>query len=394
MMTTIVSMAADGFGAPLPTRENRFRRAFLLVFVLGISVLFLGMIRNFLMVILLAAIFAGLGFPLYRRLDARFGGRRSLAALGTLLVGTFVVVAPLALVAYMVTLEAIRLTENVRPWITRVSSQPTALAPLLERLPFAEHLAPYREQLLQKAGEWASGVGGAIVSVLSSTTLGTVQAVFNFFILAYTVFFFLIDGPDILRSLRRFLPLREAERDLLLDKFVSVARATLKGTLVIGAIQGAMAGAAFWVAGIDHAMFWGAIMVVLSVVPMLGGAVVWVPACLVLGLMGYWIKALVLAAFCGLVVGSVDNLLRPRLVGRDTEMHDLMILFSTLGGIIMFGAIGFIIGPIIAALFQSAWELFGLAFAEELPSSHPPVTLTDDQPLDESMDAAAGHSTP
>ena len=239
---------------------------------------------------------------------------------------------------------------------------------MLDRLPFAEQLLPYREELLAKLGEWGSSLGGAIVGALSNTTIGTLQAVFQTFILVYTMFFLLLDGPQILQAMRRFLPLREGERDLLLDKFVSVTRATLKGTLVIGAVQGTLAGVAFWVAGVEHAVFWGAIMVVLSVVPMLGGALVWVPTCIVLALTGHWVKAVALAAFCGLVVGSIDNVLRPRLVGRDTEMHDLMILFSTLGGIIVFGPIGFIIGPIIAALFQTSWELFGLAFADNLPA--------------------------
>jgi predicted PurR-regulated permease PerM len=141
---------------------------------------------------------------------------------------------------------------------------------------------------------------------------------------------------------------------------------------VIGVIQGTLSGLAFWVAGIPQALFWTVVMVVLSILPVIGGALVWVPACIILLASGQVLKGLLLAAFCGLIVGSVDNVLRPRLVGRDTKMHDLMILFSTLGGILAFGPIGFIIGPILAGLFVTSWELFGVAYRDVLRESPVP----------------------
>jgi predicted PurR-regulated permease PerM len=151
------------------------------------------------------------------------------------------------------------------------------------------------------------------------------------------------------------------------ERFVSVTRATIKGTLVIGMVQGAMAGLAFWVAGITGAAFWSTVMAVLSVIPGIGAALVWVPAVAFLVVTGKLWAGLLLAGWCGFVVGTVDNLIRPRLVGRDTKMSDLLILLSTLGGIFLFGAVGVIIGPIVAALFVTVWEIYGVAFKAVLP---------------------------
>jgi len=152
----------------------------------------------------------------------------------------------------------------------------------------------------------------------------------------------------------------------MLEKFVSVTRATLKGTILIGIAQGVLGGLAFWAVGLDGAVFWGTVMTVLSIIPGVGGAIIWVPAAIILISTGEVWRALALVAFCGLVVGSVDNLLRPRLVGKDIKMHELLIFFSTLGGLLLFGVTGFILGPILAALFVTAWEMFGTAFRSAL----------------------------
>jgi predicted PurR-regulated permease PerM len=355
---------------------DRFRRGFVLLLVIGITAFFLWMVWAFVMTVVLAAILAGLFHPLYRRLYAGLGERSWLAAMLTVFFVLFVIVVPLALVLGLVASEALRLSTAVAPRVEELIAHPNQLPTLLEKLPFYEHLVPYRAQILARGSELVGNLGRFAVSSISATTAGTASAVLQFFILLYTLFFLLMDGPPLLRKVTSYLPLREAEKELVLDKFVSVTRATLRGTLVIGIVQGTLGGLSFWAVGIDGALFWGTMMVVLSVLPVIGGALVWVPAVIVIAAQGHWQSALGLTLFNALIVGSVDNVLRPRLVGRDTELHDLMILFSTLGGIAAFGPMGFIIGPILAAVFVTSWEIFGTAFGDVIPVA-PPVLLTD-----------------
>jgi len=372
---------------------DRIRRRFLLLLVVVLTGVFLWLIRSFLLTILLAALAAGIAYPWYQALLPHVGHRRPLASVITMLTGLLVVGAPVAVVVGMATGEAIKVTQSITPWVQRFAEEPTALGPYLERIPYVDMLLPYRDTLLQRGAELASSLGGLIVAALSSTTLSTLGAVVNFFIFLYTLFFLLMDGPAMIARIKRFVPMVDADRDRLFDKFLSVTRATLKGTIVIGVVQGTLSGLAFLVLGIQGAIFWGVVMVVLSVLPVIGGALVWVPAAIILALTGQFAKAVILVAFCALVVGSVDNVLRPRLVGRDTEMHDLMILFSTLGGIIAFGAVGFILGPIIAALFQTVWNLMDTTFEDVWPRPvvvvQPPVVLTDVPELAAQADAHA-----
>jgi predicted PurR-regulated permease PerM len=193
------------------------------------------------------------------------------------------------------------------------------------------------------------------------------------------MFFFLMDGKYLLEKILYYLPLEDDEEQRMLAKFTEVTRATLKGTAVIGMLQGGLAGLAFVVVGIQAAAFWGTIMAVLSIIPGIGSALVWLPASIILIAGGHYAKGAGLAIFCGVIVGSVDNFVRPRLVGKDTEMHDLLILFGTLGGILMFGIVGIILGPIIAALFTTIWEIYGEAFREYLPQVRPATPVDTQQ---------------
>jgi predicted PurR-regulated permease PerM len=346
--------------------ETRFRQAFLLLLVTAISVAFVAMIRTFLMTILLAAIFTALSYPVYQWLLGRFRGRQTLTAIATLVLLLTLVLAPLLVVLGAAANEALRVTETMGPRLQQLVDQPGELDSRLRGVPGYQYIAPYRAEILTKAGELLGSTSAFLFAALSATTRATAVFIFQFFVLLYTMFFFLTGGPGLLRAVLAYLPLTEVDKQRMLEKFVSVTRATLKGTILIGMAQGVLGGLAFWAAGLDGAIFWGTVMTVLSIIPGVGGALIWVPATIVLISTGEVWRGIALAAFCGLVVGTVDNVLRPRLVGQDIKMHELLIFFSTLGGILLFGVMGFILGPILAALFVTAWEMFGTAFRTEL----------------------------
>jgi predicted PurR-regulated permease PerM len=346
--------------------DGQFRKAFLLVLVVGITAAFVAMLQTFLLTILVAAIFAGLAYPVYARLLRAVRGHRPLASALTLLLATTLVVGPFFGMTGLVVNQAVRVTESIRPVVERFLNEPTYLDQQVERIPGIDRLGPYREQIVTSAGAVVAAVGRFLAGSLSDVATGTVTFLLHFFLMLYTMFFLLMDGRGMLHSVLNHLPLTATEKQQMTDRFVSVMRATVKGTLVIGIIQGTLSGLAFWMVGIPDALFWTVVMILLSILPVIGGALVWVPACLILVATGEVMKGLLLAAFCSLIVGSVDNVLRPRLVGRDTKLHDVLILFSTLGGILAFGPLGFIIGPIVAGLFVTSWEIFAVAYSDVL----------------------------
>jgi predicted PurR-regulated permease PerM len=339
----------------------------LLVLMFLISALFLSMISHFLMALLLAGIFSAMAQPVYRRITGLFGGRHRAASLVTLLLFCLMVLVPVSALVSIITAQAIKVGQSVTPLVQRQIRTTGRFFEYLQRIPYYDEILPYHDQIISSAGELANKVGGFLVNSLSAGAIGTVNFIFMFFVFLYVSYFFLIDGKLLLDRILLYLPLESRDEQRLLDRFTSVTRATLKGTALIGVLQGGLAGVAFAVVGIEAAVFWGTVMTALSIIPALGSALIWVPAAIIMVVSGSYLKAIGLTLFCGLIVGSLDNVLRPRLVGKDTQMHDLMIFFGTLGGITLFGLIGFIIGPIIAALFVTIWDIYGEVFKEYLP---------------------------
>jgi predicted PurR-regulated permease PerM len=358
------------------TPQERFSKTFLLLLTLGISIMFFMMIRPFLVTVLLAGIFTAMIQPAHARIVRLVRGNNLLASIITILVVVILIAGPLTTFLAIVVGQAVDVSQSVGPWIERQLSQPDELGGLIDRIPYADRIRPYQDQIVSKLGELAGTIGSFVVSRVAAATRLTATFVLNLFVMLYAMFFFLTTGKKLLQRILYYMPLSPNEENQMAEKFVSVTRATLKGTMVIGVIQGALCGIAYWATGINSAVFWGTITAVLSVIPGIGGALVWVPAAVYLVATGHPGLAVALTVWCALIVGSVDNVLRPRLVGRDTKMSDLLILLSTLGGIFLFGAVGFIIGPIIAALFVTVWEIYGEAFKGLLPNPTMPIGST------------------
>jgi len=350
-------------------QQRIINRGVLILVLVLISAIFFKVVQPFLQAIFIAALFAALFHPLYRRLKIAFGGRTTLASLATLLIIITFVVTPLSVIFSIVVSQAADLADRTVPTIQQYISTPGALSELLSSLPFYETLQPYRSMLLDIAGDFSSSLSAWVVDMAQSFTRGTINSALSLLIILYTMFFLFIDGDRFLYYLLYYIPLNDDDEKKLLERFISVTRATLKGTAVIGILQGGLAGFALGLAGIPSSLFWAVSMMFLSVVPGIGGAIVWIPATLYLFFSGQVFTAIALGLFCALVVGAIDNLLRPKLVGSDTQLHELMIFFSTLGGLLLFGFMGFVIGPIVAALFVTVWELYGYEFSRWLPTT-------------------------
>jgi predicted PurR-regulated permease PerM len=337
---------------------NLENRAFILILLI-VTASFLYLLAPFYAAIFWASILAILFSPFERRLNQRLNNRPTLSALLTTLASMLLVVIPLLFIMVLLGLEAVSAYK-------KLTVDGFHYQPYLESL--QSHF-PFLENWIAKMNvNWESIKGNVSKAALGSTQFlatqafqfgqGYLQFVINAVIMLYLTFFFLRDGERLIQLLIRALPLGDAREMRLFQKFAEVCRATVKGSLVVAMVQGTIGGVAFWILGIEAAILWGTIMVVLSLLPAVGSALIWAPAAGWLILSGAWIKGVILILIGVFLIGLIDNVLRPILVGRDTKMPDYLILISTLGGISMFGLSGFVMGPVLAALFLVIWQIF------------------------------------
>jgi len=339
-------------------RDVLEQRSFLIILAV-ITLLFGLVLRPFWSAIFWAIVVTVLFAPMQTRLLKRLHNRRSLAALITLLTLSVIVIMPvLALLSAFI--------QQGATFYGLIESREIEPAQFIDQVVNA---IPFLPQLMTRAGvdtdsirEYlaSSAVGMSEIIAQQALSIGrnTVNFTVKLALMLYLTFFLLRDGDRLVAHMTAAVPLDETRKLLLFKKFVEVTRATVKGNLLVAIVQGALGGFIFWLLDIPAPILWAVVMAFLSLIPAVGAALVWVPVSLYLYATGAWVEASVLIAYGALIIGLADNVLRPILVGRDTKLPDYIVLFSTMGGIALLGINGFVIGPLIAAVFLTFWAIF------------------------------------
>ncbi len=306
---------------------------------------------------ILAIIFA----PVQRRLQVRLRDRKNLAALITLLICVLIVIIPVIFIAGSLVQEGASVYQRVKSGELNfaaylqqaVAALPPSVHQWLERFDLA-NLSSLQEKLSSVAMQASQVVATKAFSIGQNTSTSSSASASC----STCCSSLLRDGRVLGRRIKQAVPLSQEHKHHLFAKFTTVIRATVKGNIAVAATQGALGGLIFWLLGIEGALLWGTLMAFLSLLPAIGAALIWAPVAAYFLLTGAIWQGVVLILFCVVVIGLVDNILRPILVGKDTKMPDYVVLISTLGGMALFGLNGFVIGPLIAALFMASWDLF------------------------------------
>jgi len=356
-----------GPAGPLREREEKLNRYGLAVLLAGAGLAVLPLFRFFVVPVILAATFCTLFYPLYTRLLGAFRGRAGLASLLTcfLLLGGLLI--PAYALLHLVALQMVDLVTVANRTIRDILVDgDKGLLGELTRWPLIRFLLDNElvrqlnwTALVQEGAKTAGRIGTELINRTSS---GIISLLATLGITVFSMFYFFKDGRQILQLLEDLSPLRRGYERLLFDRFALISRASIKGTLLVGIIQGLAGALVLLVFGIDTWLLWGFVTLILSIIPLLGPWLVLIPAGIFQIVLGFTWQGVVIILVSLVVVSNIDNLLRPRLVGREARIHDLLIFLAT------FGVMGFIVGPALLSLFLAVVEIYKLEFKD------PPVS--------------------
>jgi len=339
----------------------QLQRGVFLALLAVVTVAFLWVLMPFFGAVLWGVALAILFTPLYKRLLKQMPGRHNAAALSTLTICLFIVILPLAMVGVSLVQEIVQVTQNIRSGQINfaayfqqiLNALPQWLLSIFDRFNLGDMQA-WQARISAGAAQGSQLIAGQALTIGQNTF----DFVISFFVMLYLLYFLVRDGAGLSKMMREALPLAKPHTHYLLNKFTTVIRATIKGNVAVAIAQGAIGGLAFWLLGVQGALLWAVLMAFLSLLPAVGAALIWGPVAIYYLATGHFWQGGILIFIGVFVIGLVDNVLRPVLVGKDTQMPDYIVLMSTIGGMAIFGINGFVIGPVIAALFMAAWSLF------------------------------------
>ncbi len=352
--------------------RDRLEDKVFLILIVVVSLAFAWILTSFYGAILWGVVIALMFAPLYQWLLRSLPERPTLASLLMIVLIVMIVILPLTLIAAS-------LTQQIAVVVGKMQSGELNFSTYLQQI--LDAMPAWATGLLDRYGIASLGGMQEILTAglvkgsqtIAAQALNIGQSTFDFMvdlvIMLYLLFFLFRDGDALAGSIKNAIPLRPELRDELLVKFTVVIRATVKGSLLVAWAQGALGGLIFWILGINAALLWAVLMAFLSLLPAVGAGLVWMPVAIYLLATGSYWQGVILIAYGFLVIGLVDNIMRPMLVGKDTKLPDYVVLISTLGGIEAFGLNGFVIGPVIAAMFIAAWEIFSKQRKEERAGS-------------------------
>lgn len=341
---------------------TRLRNYLFLSLLLASTFLLFYLFRPFAYPFFWSAVIAALFYPLYKGLK-RLTHSPNFSSFITVILVIIIITIPLTTASALFISEAKGIYDSVNQG--QIAAATKKLFDVARSQPFIANLNLDETMVAEKMNDAGTWLASYTFQVIRQFTENSVTFIVMFIIMIYTLFYFLRDGEGMLKKMMFLLPLGDKYEMTLYKKFTSATQAAIKGTLLIGLLQGTLGGILFALTGVPGAFIWGLIMVILSVIPAAGSFLIWVPAAIIMLLLGN-VGSSVGILIGGLFISIIDNVIRPILIGNDIEMHPIIILFSTLGGIALFGISGFIIGPIIAALFQAFWEMYEDYYKKEL----------------------------
>jgi predicted PurR-regulated permease PerM len=349
-------------------RRQKINQYAILTMLLIVSIAFFPVVSMFFVPVLVAACFTALFYPAYLFLLKVFRKNKAIAAFTTSMALFLLLVIPLYIVLHLFTIQVLEVFRTAGPFLTMLSQKLSRnnLPGIVQSIPFLANFDFSTIDWSKLLNESVRTVASSGSQILNKTSAGILGLVANTFILFFTMFYFFMDGKDIVTRIKYLSPIRNDYEDLIFSRFLLISRATVAGTLIIGIVQGSLGALALLIFGIKSWILWGFIMIVLSIIPVVGPWIVLIPAGLIQIFLGNIWQGIGIIIFSVIVVSNIDNFLRPRLVGQGAKLHDLVVFFSSLGGIAVFGVMGFIVGPVIASLFVSVLDIYSTEFKDQL----------------------------